>query len=406
MDGRQAPSAGDRGAGTVLVLALVAVALVLLAATGAVGAAAVAGTRAASAADLAALAGADVLLGRTPGDPCAAAGATATANRARLSACAITSTDLGGVQVPTAVAVEVALDAPSAALGPVARARARAGLAPVGDGVPGGTPARRAAADHPASTVPHPHFAAGVRVQSLSEPRSGRRVWRRRGWEDRGMSRTAAVVAPRPPSLDLRDLSAADDSEDLVPGGLVEGLELEGADLSGRRLVDLDVRESRWHDVALEGADLRGARFTGCELSSLGAATLAAPLSRWRDGEIAGSRLGTADLHGAEVERLVVRGCRLGFVNLRGARISDLSFEDCVVDELDLTDATVARLASTGCRLDVVDVGVTSAKHLDLRGSGVATLNGVRSLDGVVLDEDQARWFAPLLAATLGARVL
>ena len=39
-------------------------------------------------------------------------------------------------------------------------------------------------------------------------------------------------------------------------------------------------------------------------------------------------------------------------------------------------------------------------------GGGVTTLNGIRSSDGVVLDEDQARWFGPLLAVELGARVL
>lgn len=116
----------DRGAGTVLVLALVAVAMVCLAATGAVGAAAVAGARAASAADLAALAGADVLLGRAPGQPCAAAEVVAGADGARVTACTVTGTQVGGVEVTTAVAVEVVLDAP--VLGGVARARARAGL--------------------------------------------------------------------------------------------------------------------------------------------------------------------------------------------------------------------------------------------------------------------------------------
>lgn len=118
----------ERGAGTVLVLTLVAVAMVCLAATGAVGAAAVAGARAASAADLAALAGADVLLGRAVGRPCSAAEVVATANGARLTACAVTGTRVGGVEVATAVAVEVVLDAPGAVPGAVARARARAGV--------------------------------------------------------------------------------------------------------------------------------------------------------------------------------------------------------------------------------------------------------------------------------------
>lgn len=72
---------------------------------------------------------------------------------------------------------------------------------------------------------------------------------------------------------------------------------------------------------------------------------------------------------------------------------------------LDLTGATVRRLAFAGSRVEVVDVGVAVAEHLDLRGSQVATLNGIRTLAGVVLDEDQARWSAPLLAARLEALV-
>lgn len=73
---------------------------------------------------------------------------------------------------------------------------------------------------------------------------------------------------------------------------------------------------------------------------------------------------------------------------------------------MDLTDATVRRLGFSASRVEVVDVGVAAAEHLDLRGSQVATLNGIRTPAGVVLDEDQARWFAPLLAAKLGALVV
>ena len=220
------------------------------------------------------------------------------------------------------------------------------------------------------------------------------------------MPRTTRATPPRAPALALDDLRTVEDHDDLVPGGYVDGLELVGTDLSGRRLVDLVVEDCRWRGVDLEGADLRGARLVGCELASLNASALTAPRSRWRDGEVADSRLGTADLSGAEVERLAVRRCKIGYLDLRGAVVSDLSFEGCTVEEVDLTDATVERLALTGCRVDVVDLAVASAADLDLRGSQASTLNGIRSLDGVVLDEDQARWFGPLLATKLGARVL
>lgn len=135
----------DAGAGTVLVLGLVAAAMLALTGVGGIGVAALTGTRAAAAADLAALAGADVLLGRAGGTPCGAAGRVAAANDAELGSCTLHHQRLGGSTVATSVQVEVAVVAPGAVgrLGP-ARATARAGLVePGADPAPGGAePAR------------------------------------------------------------------------------------------------------------------------------------------------------------------------------------------------------------------------------------------------------------------------
>jgi secretion/DNA translocation related TadE-like protein len=115
--------AGDDGAGTVLVLAVVLAALLLATAVAVLGTAVVARHRAAGVADLAALAAADVLLGRTAGDPCAAAASVAAAGGAALARCTPAGQE---------VVVEVRVDVRGvlAGLGP-ARGSARAGPAPV-----------------------------------------------------------------------------------------------------------------------------------------------------------------------------------------------------------------------------------------------------------------------------------
>lgn len=117
----RAPRRGDRGAGSLLVLALLLVGLLLCTAAAALGQAVVARHRAAAAADLAALAGADVALGRSaaPGGPCGAAARVAARGGARLVTC---------TAVGLEVVVAVASDVPGAlrGLGP-ARAAARAG---------------------------------------------------------------------------------------------------------------------------------------------------------------------------------------------------------------------------------------------------------------------------------------
>jgi secretion/DNA translocation related TadE-like protein len=113
----------EEGAGTVLAVGLVAVLGTLILACAALGAAVASRHRAASAADLAALAGADRAVGRAMGEPCQAAANVARANAAQLTACRV---DADG---SVTVTVQVRLPSPWTTLGP-AQARSRAGPAP------------------------------------------------------------------------------------------------------------------------------------------------------------------------------------------------------------------------------------------------------------------------------------
>lgn len=121
------PTAGavDRGSGTVLVLAVCAVLVVGITSTGLLAGAALARHHAQASADLAALAAADVLLGRRTGDACAVAARVASANGGRLAECRVLQD--GTVRV----SVRVQPRGPAAALGS-ARVEARAGPAPGG----------------------------------------------------------------------------------------------------------------------------------------------------------------------------------------------------------------------------------------------------------------------------------
>ncbi|WP_370246968.1 Rv3654c family TadE-like protein [Nocardioides sp.] len=108
---------GDRGAATVLVVALCGLLLLLGTALAVLGAAVVAHRRAQAAADLAALAGAQQLL--VGADACAAATELAARHGARMVRCTVTGAD---------VAVEVVVPGPRwHGLGADLGARARAG---------------------------------------------------------------------------------------------------------------------------------------------------------------------------------------------------------------------------------------------------------------------------------------
>ncbi len=90
MSGYAHPSkAVERGSGTVLALATVAVLAAVTAAVVLVCGAWAARQRAGIAADAAALAGADVAVGRAVGDPCTQARLVAHANGAALAGCAV-----------------------------------------------------------------------------------------------------------------------------------------------------------------------------------------------------------------------------------------------------------------------------------------------------------------------------
>ncbi|GAA1740948.1 hypothetical protein FND56_010630 [Chryseoglobus frigidaquae] len=82
-----APAPPDHGAGTVLIVGLVAVLLAAGLALVGAGVALARGQQLSAAADAAALAAGDVLLGWVPGEPCAAAARVAAAHSARLLDC-------------------------------------------------------------------------------------------------------------------------------------------------------------------------------------------------------------------------------------------------------------------------------------------------------------------------------
>ncbi|WP_442907772.1 Rv3654c family TadE-like protein [Kineococcus sp. G2] len=115
-----------------LLLGVVAVVLALAVAVAGLGAAVAARHRAQSAADLAALAGADVVLGRAPGDACERAARVLRAHGAA-GGCAVVAD--GSVRVDAGVPVTGPLARVLA--GTPARAAARAGDAALRGGAPG-----------------------------------------------------------------------------------------------------------------------------------------------------------------------------------------------------------------------------------------------------------------------------
>lgn len=98
---------GDRGAGTVLALAVIGAIVATLGLLLPLGVSLVARQRVAGAADAAALAAADVTIGLVPGVPCSVASVVAAANGATVRACRIDGSVVTVQLVITVLGVEI-----------------------------------------------------------------------------------------------------------------------------------------------------------------------------------------------------------------------------------------------------------------------------------------------------------
>jgi len=108
----------ERGSGTVLALALGAVVIALLLGLLLLAQAGVMASRAASAADLAALAGADAARGLTSGEPCAVAESVVGQHHVTLASCVVTGGEIVEVVTELAYPFNVGVASGHARAGP------------------------------------------------------------------------------------------------------------------------------------------------------------------------------------------------------------------------------------------------------------------------------------------------
>lgn len=207
-----------------------------------------------------------------------------------------------------------------------------------------------------------------------------------------------------PPRIDaLRTVHrAVGDAASLAIDGDRELEIFADADLSGRDLTGLTLRECAFDRVDLDDADLRGARLLESTFAGVHAPVLRASRSTWHDVILERSRVGSAELFDAAWNGVRVRHCKLGYVNLRGSRLTDVLFEDCTIDELDLGGVTATRVAFPGTTVATLDVTRANLSHVDLRGLEFRAVHGLEGLAGSTVDESQAAELAHLFAAQLG----
>lgn len=212
-----------------------------------------------------------------------------------------------------------------------------------------------------------------------------------------------ATKAPTLPSLSLEGL-APGDVDDLRPR----------TDLEGEQFLDLDLglvalNGARLDATAIDGLraddlDVKATRFTEVRLGQLDVPSVRAARTQWREVELSG-RLGSIEAYEADWRSVHFIGCKIGYLNLRGAELTDVAFTDCQITDLDLVGTTARRVAFAGSRIDQLTLRDGRLNDVDLRGAQLAGIQGLASLRGATVSEEQLLLLAPLLAVELGLRV-
>ena len=117
-------------------------------------------------------------------------------------------------------------------------------------------------------------------------------------------------------------------------------------------------------------------------------------------------RLGGVQLHGAVLERVLIRGGKIDYLNLRTARLRDVVFEGCVLVEPDFGGARLERVEFVDCVLKEADFNAATLTDVDLRRPPTLEIaRGVDRLAGAVISTAQLVDLAPVFAGELGVRV-
>lgn len=111
-------------------------------------------------------------------------------------------------------------------------------------------------------------------------------------------------------------------------------------------------------------------------------------------------------MHGAVLERVVVRGGKIDYLNLREAKLKDVVFEGCVLVEPDFGGAVLERVEFVDCVLKGADFSAARLSDVDLRRAAeLGFARGVDRLAGAVISPVQLLDLAEVFAAELGVRV-
>lgn len=122
--------------------------------------------------------------------------------------------------------------------------------------------------------------------------------------------------------------------------------------------------------------------------------------------EVLRCRLTGTELAEAALIDVTFADCRLDLVGLRFAKLERVVFRECRMEECDFYGATLTDVLFESCELRGARFGDVKVKRVELRGCGLAEVDGVDSLRGARLPWNDVLQNAPLFATALGLEIV
>jgi uncharacterized protein YjbI with pentapeptide repeats len=221
-------------------------------------------------------------------------------------------------------------------------------------------------------------------------------------------------VPPAPPvgGMISRDLAGIPFAASLTRhrGTLAPDADYDGVHFDGLSLDEPRAASSRFIECAVTGVTFQGgrltkARFRDVWLRDVRLVATGLGETEWADVTMTESVAAGAELFGAQLRRVTLRGCKLDSVNFRGAELTEVIFDGCELLDVDFKDATLTRTAFPGSRLARTDLTGVRMDATDLRDAELGIIIGPDSLRGATIGVAQLVHLAPVLAQTMGLTV-
>lgn len=191
----------------------------------------------------------------------------------------------------------------------------------------------------------------------------------------------------------------------LAPGGVYDGLVIEGADWTDGVGPNAHFLECTLVGVTLRACNLRRASLSGSEVRNAQVALADLAESQWTHVEVTGSVFAGADLSAAQLRWVTFRSCKLDAVNLRYAQLAHVRFEQCLLRDVDLAAARLTSVSFPGSQIRGLRLGAATLSQVDFRDAELDIRQGYGALRGAIIDGAQLIELAPGLAAELGLEV-